>query len=129
MITLSTLKEATLQEIFEQAARHLLTQNKKSVDANGMCVYRKLEGDACLKCAVGIFISDDEYQKSFENKAQSSITGLNPGCERSMLLYMLQKMHDCNDPEFWRNNLFNIGLRNGLNVSFIEKEFPSEASV
>lgn len=37
MITLATLHEATAQQVFDQVARHLLTQGQKSNDERG-CV-------------------------------------------------------------------------------------------
>jgi hypothetical protein len=131
MITLATLKDASLQEIFEQAARHLLTQNEKS-ESGAMCVYRTHSGDGKLMCAVGCFISDEEYNKSFENCSFTAIVNrlnIKSTFAQNELLRSLQRMHDCNEPVFWRNNLFNIGLRNGLSVAFIEKEFPIEATL
>ena len=70
MITLKTLHSATLQEIFDQAAKHLLTQNEQAMtfdkDGNKNCLYRSATG---TKCAVGCFIADDEYSPQLENTA------------------------------------------------------------
>ena len=70
MITLKTLHSATLQEIFDQAAKHLLLQNKQAmlIDSTGQknCLYR---GAGSTKCAVGCFIADDEYSLQLENTA------------------------------------------------------------
>jgi hypothetical protein len=65
MITLKTLKNSTDQEVFDQVANHLLTQNKRSVSAtdNTLCVYRSPDG---LKCAAGCLIADDEYDPRME---------------------------------------------------------------
>jgi len=44
MITLKTLPQATAQEVFDQVARHLLTQGKKSISENNQyCMYRFLK--------------------------------------------------------------------------------------
>ena len=74
MITLKTLPQATAQEVFDQVAKHLLTQMKKSVakraaesasDSKDYCMYRGFDG---TKCAAGCLISDDEYKPEFEQK-------------------------------------------------------------
>lgn len=57
-ITLSNLHEATAQQVFDQAALHLLTQNRKSKE-DTKCAYRTKEG---LRCAAGCFISEEEYE-------------------------------------------------------------------
>ena len=66
-ITLTTLAEATQQQVFDQVATHLLVdQREKSYtlddDGDDQCAY-KMEDDKgnTLKCAVGCLISDDEY--------------------------------------------------------------------
>ena len=53
----------TLCEIFNTCKNHLLTQNKKSLDEEGRCKYR---GKDNCKCAIGIFIPDDEYNPEFD---------------------------------------------------------------
>ena len=102
MITLKTLHQATLQEIFNQAANHLLTQNEKSKgliihnaipelgiaeSSNISCKYRNKEG---LKCAIGVFISDEEYN------------------EKINLLKKLQRTHDAYKVEEWKERLILI---------------------
>ena len=62
MITLKTLGKATAQEVFDQVATHLLTQNERSLDG-ASCSYRNCDG---LKCAAGCLISDDEYDNQME---------------------------------------------------------------
>ena len=50
----------TSQEVFDVVAKHLLTQNAKSMDDpwDEMCAYR---GENGRRCAVGALIPDDLY--------------------------------------------------------------------
>ena len=68
MITLKTLHSATLQEIFDHVAKHLLAQNEAAKifdeDDGTACFYRTAEGRSC---AVGCCIADDEYSYKLEN--------------------------------------------------------------
>lgn len=52
----------SVQEAFDQGARHLLRQNEKAFE-DGKSRYRTREG---LKCGVGCFIPDAEYRPEFE---------------------------------------------------------------
>lgn len=105
-ITLATIADApweSLQDIFNQSAKHLLTQNKKSMlwdDPEAVsCAYRSPSG---LKCAAGIFISDEEYKVSMEGK---SIDVLLPASNATQLLIALQITHDNSDPSQWAKDL------------------------
>jgi len=61
------VKVLTLQEIFDKAAIHLLTQGKPAVTPDrNKCKYRTDEG---LKCAVGGLIPDDLYDSRIEGAA------------------------------------------------------------
>lgn len=64
-ITLKTLPEATKQQVFDQVAKHLLTQKKVSYQDGG-CAYRQhsdFVGEKTIMCAAGCLIADDEYDK------------------------------------------------------------------
>ena len=52
------------QKIFNKIAKHLLKQNKRSLNADGRCVYRGPNG---LKCAIGCLIPDKIYNKKMDN--------------------------------------------------------------
>ena len=76
MITLATLPNATAQEVFDQVATHLLTQNQRAVNTiytenNPPCVYHSSKG---LKCAAGCLISTEEI-KSFSGLDLSAAWG------------------------------------------------------
>lgn len=56
----------TLKQGFDIVKKHLLTQNKQSVEEfSGKCRYRGGEG---LKCAIGCLIPDDMYKPEFEDR-------------------------------------------------------------
>lgn len=68
MITLKTLHAASLQEIFDHVAKHLLTQNEQAAyrdeDGDLICEYRVFDGK---QCAIGCLIADNEYDQALEN--------------------------------------------------------------
>ena len=103
MITLKTLPQATEQEVFDQAVTHLLTQMEVSQDTNGKCLYR---GPGMLKCAGGCFISDEEYTGSMEGRLWGGLVeddGISK--EHSLLIEMLQGIHDNRLPDNWEREL------------------------
>lgn len=128
-ITLATLADATAQEVFDQVAKHLLTQNKVSVAESGACQYRN-EG---LKCAAGCLIGDDEYEIEMDldgypaglkqgiNVIGSSwddliLRGLVPTTKHDCLIGQLQILHDGINPRNWHNNLKELAYVH--NVTF-----------
>lgn len=122
MITLKTISQASLQEIFDQAAKHLLTQNEKSQDIiNGIltCVYRQSNE---LKCAVGVFIADDEYSLEMERVAIESSRFdrffINANNQR-FFLDNLQEIHDNRLVKEWKGALINLAQGNSLDYSVV----------
>lgn len=97
----------TQQEIFTTVVKHLLTQNKTSIDEKHIsCLYRGPNG---LKCAVGILITDDEYSEEMECKSVDVLIDENLLPERliehSYFLQQLQKIHDSGQPKDWEVRL------------------------
>jgi hypothetical protein len=120
MITLKTLNKATAQEVFEQAATHLLTQKKKSLDGIVRCMYKSADG---LKCAAGCFIADDEYDPSFETKTWVGLVknAAVPGTH-SELIKQLQIIHDTTFVEDWKEELKLLSEKfEGLSNDFLNK--------
>ena len=113
MITLATLPQATEQEVFEQVAKHLLTQNKKSFEFD-TCRYRGPNG---LKCAAGCLISDEEYIVGFEGTTWAGLFNLPYSC----LIQGLQDIHDNEDVQDWKQSLFNLAVQYNLNTSFMDE--------
>ena len=96
----------TLQEIFDKAARHLLTQMEKSLIGDS-CAYRAMDG---LKCVVGAFIPDDKYNTQLEGRSSDtevicSILGIDVASEESRLFKALQLTHDIYEPIEWKKEL------------------------
>lgn len=67
------IPEDCCQQVFNIIVKHLLTQNKKAVNDDGICQY--LTNDGC-QCAVGCLIRSDLYDPNFENKGLESVNGL-----------------------------------------------------
>lgn len=114
MITLKTLHMATAQEVFDQCANHLLTQNKVSIDDNGHCMYRGLGG---LKCAAGCFIADDEYHMGMEGIAWKNLK--EAPARHSELIQSLQLVHDIHPVKEWKEQLEIRAKSYGLSDSVL----------
>ena len=119
-ITLATLHEATAQQVFDQVAKHLLTQRRKSLaalsnpDLSG-CAYR---GDGNLKCAAGCLISDDEYDSDFEGEYWGGLVKLRKVPEsHKALIDKLQAIHDERDAGDWPIALKELANKLELSLS------------
>lgn len=128
MITLKTLSQATEQEVFDQIAKHLLTQMKKSQEIYSKeydgpepnCLYRSPDG---LKCAAGCLIGDDEYFPEFEYRTWEHLCK----CEHEQfpLIHMeliseLQDIHDDFEVIDWKGKLIELTNKFDLNWNFDE---------
>lgn len=115
MITLKTLKDASAQEVFDQVSNHLLTQNKvsKFKGSINICLYR---GDNNTKCAIGCLIADEEYKNHFEWKQVEDIEQIDK--THIELLKALQKVHDWQKVENWKNYLIDLAKEFNLKVNF-----------
>lgn len=113
MITLKTLPQATAQEVFDQVAKHLLTQGKKSISENNQfCMYRGFNG---TKCAAGCLISDDEYRPEFEIKTWTELVNEYAVSKNHCLLIMkLQSVHDVDNIEDWKSILNKLAEESDL---------------
>ena len=131
MITLKTLTRATSQEIFDQVANHLLTQNKKCVSI-GMCSYRSSTEN--LKCAAGCLIADDEYDPIIEGHTWLTLVEkMSVSANCSKLISRLQGIHDADytnmadyeDDEtpfrFWKDRLIDLAREYKLNAETVEQ--------
>lgn len=117
------------QEIFDTVARHLFKQGEQAIE-NGNCRYRTNKG---LRCAVGVFISDQAYRREmdYENVSGTGVTYLLRAFsdvipdwfrDYESLLSNLQNVHD--NPEAWETNDDMKGqLRD------VAKSFDLDASV
>lgn len=128
MITLKTLPQATAQEVFEQVARHLLTQKQPArINYWVKCQYRLENG---LKCAAGCLIADDEYDASrMEDEKDTSWNALVkhkvvPDAHKDLIIG-LQHIHDNIAPNYWKLDLKIFAKNHKLDSNFID-EFEDE---
>lgn len=123
MITLKTLPIVTAQEVFNQVAHHLLTQNRQSFgpynDTTG-CTYRGTHSD---KCAAGCLMSDEEYQVSWEGKSWGTLVDkeIAPDAHQ-WLISKLQNIHDTSQPQNWQEALNSLAKSQGLIPYYLPKE-------
>jgi hypothetical protein len=122
IITLANLHEATKQDIFNQVARHLITQNHRSVDEKGYCKYRS----GNLKCAAGCLISDEEYTPLMDSEKSQGTgwidlvhEGLVPR-DNMHFIRLLQVLHDgmhgITSPEEWFREVQYFAFKHDLTM-------------
>jgi hypothetical protein len=116
-----------MQEIFNRVVAHLLRQNDRSTDINGLCAYRGGDG---LMCAVGCLISDEAYDPSFEGMSAQlprvvvalEKSGITVTDDLERLLVRLQELHDITPVESWKSTLAKIATEFNL-------EMPNDAAI
>lgn len=119
MITLATLPQSSPQAVFEQSARHLLTQKRKSRTGT-QCLYY---GPDDTKCAVGCLLSPQELENIEELGWEDLVDiGKVPATHFDLILD-LQETHDDYDVNMWSEKLIDVGKKHGLNTDFINNEF------
>lgn len=121
-ITLKTLPQATAQQVFDQVARHLLTQGRKSVateHGGSICVYRSPDG---LKCAAGCLIADGEYSPKMEGIGWGGlIAEYAVPKQHANLVCALQHVHDRSMPGAWPSGLYEVACEFGLHTAVLDE--------
>jgi len=123
-ITLKNLHEIPTQAIFDKVVSHLLTQNRRSFELGKGCMYRSQNGD---KCAIGILISDREYNPYMEHGSVYILLRdakvLKRLSERKILvLSRLQEIHDSTEPAEWKFLLRKLALKYNLTFNGVQNE-------
>lgn len=120
-ITLKNLSEATAQEVFDQAAAHLLTQMKRAKDhSHEFCSYITKSG---LKCAGGCFISSEDIKELEERDLMQAQwymlvqQGIAPDVHLDLIEW-LQGIHDSKEPQEWREALIELANRYNLQFNY-----------
>lgn len=118
----------TKQQMFDAVARHLLTQNQKCHDAEGVhCAYRGPNG---LKCAIGALIPDDVYTSEMEGFTASALRSKLDADLGDRLPWpkkldgfagLLQKVHDEGLPEQWRDRLRSLATVHKLDTAVLDE--------
>lgn len=112
----------TAQEVFDEASKHLLTQNKKSMNEEEVCTYNGPDG---LCCAAAPFLK--RYEPDMEEKSYHSLIGeFNQPEDHKLLIYGLQEIHDRTPVEHWYCNLIRLGK--SLNLQIKEEIFGKEGT-
>lgn len=132
MITLATLKNATAQQVFDQAVHGLLKQGCPSIDEReDRCKYRvKLPNGDTLRCAAGMLIGDDEYTPEMDGVGGPSYVGtdwrelieigLVPKAHE-VLIRDLQRIHDGEQIEDWERHFQMLANDYGLDYTWPNK--------
>ena len=111
-----------IQEVFDKAAYHLLTQKQRSVNQYNKCMYR---GDGGKMCAVGVLIPDELYDDSMEHCTVESILDGHYDLEflkpHVTILDELQVVHDHKDPRMWLSCLNTLAVKYKLKTSVLEQ--------
>lgn len=107
------------QQIYDKAKAHLLTQNAKSQNPEGSCMYRGPNG---LMCGIGLFIPDRVYTQDMEGDSVEELIQLY--CddlpkdvfkeENLPFLMLIQIIHDEHEPHEWGGALMKLACDNGL---------------
>lgn len=94
-ITLATLNQTPIQDVFDKVVTHMLTQNRASLSEDGEdCMYRGEDG---MSCAVGCLIGAEEYDESMEHTRADDVmrqAGVKISDDMMGMLLRLQEIHD-----------------------------------
>jgi hypothetical protein len=104
----------TNQELFSRVRNHLLTQQHKSLDAFGDCMYRGPDG---LQCAIGCLIPDEKYDRDFEQRRVTNTTireAAGITSDQTDLAISLQNVHDGYSVDEWPDALQKVAVNYGL---------------
>lgn len=110
------MKLMTNQQVFDKVSLHLLQQGKRS-SVRRKCLYRGPDG---LKCAIGCLIDDTHFDPKMENVSVCALMerfDLGFVVDSPGLLYELQRLHDFNDPKYWKRKLRELAQRYHLTLS------------
>lgn len=104
----------TAQEVYDASAHHLLEQGERSMSKSS-CAYRGPKG---LKCAAGIFITDEQIEANDINEDMSWRGTLDYipelRSEHDDLIMHLQGIHDNQDVTEWMTYLDILAHDNDL---------------
>lgn len=126
-ITLATLEEVTAQEVFNQVARHLLTQKKRSM-IGGACAYR---GDNGTMCAAGCLMSDEEAQNINNSVESNTVPWIALVDEKVVtkkhfdLISQLQYIHDVIKIDEWLKQLIDLAKHYNLDYTIVKTLTPT----
>ena len=96
----------TEQEVFDIVAKHLLTQNARSRNLLGVCLYRSSNGQ---KCAAGCLIPDKIIVSNFEGLNWCDLINHHSFPDNhSSLISRLQFIHGRHETSEWKKELKSL---------------------
>lgn len=111
MISLSNLKDATAQAVFDQIVNHLRAQGEPCKDEIGVCSYKS--GNE--RCAAGCLIADDEYNKEYEGKGWDSLVSESKVTKMHKdLICSMQNIHDVYPVRAWEESFSGVAEKFAL---------------
>jgi hypothetical protein len=127
------MTKLTDQKAFNKAAKHLLTQRKKSqfpysAGKGVVCAYRGPDG---LKCAIGCLIPNKLITDDIETQDIQTALSRSPGIRELFdgcsfgVLDGLQIVHDSFPVGSWAKQLKLLGEKYSLDISVIKKTLDS----
>jgi len=108
------------QNIFDKISRHLLAQNKQSLNLDLSSVYKDIYGN---KSAIGCLINDKLYDKyNLKNICPSTEiliqiineSGYQIDEKIFDMIIVLESLHDCREPKDWPKRLKQIAKEYNL---------------
>lgn len=121
-MNINDLPSASLQDIFEHIATHLIKQGKASFNG-AICAYRGKDG---YSCAIGCLIPDEEYSRKMEGGGVSELMAkfypeINKEIDRDKqnLLIRMQNIHDYWNPVDWKDCIIKYAKERNLDTQFI----------
>jgi hypothetical protein len=113
----------TRQEMFDTAAKHLLTQRTRSIGNDNYCNYRGQQG---RMCAIGPMIPDEKYSPDLEGLVVGTgvvwnAMGLDSDDPDNLktLARALQCIHDTLAPTAWPYKLLDLALNFNLDTDMV----------
>lgn len=127
-MSLWNLNDYTLQEIFDEVAIHLLTQNSKAIrNKDGSAAYHgysQSNAEIPAQCAIGCLIPNDKYSREIEGFGVTHLLEFlklqYSNAFTESLLSALQCLHDNLHPTLWYYELQNIAKNYELNALALE---------
>lgn len=101
----------TMQQMYDKAKLHLLTQNSRSAE-RFHCKYRDSRG---RKCGAGIFIPDEKYNEGMEGLLWESVNvNFQLHVPHTKFVQEIQQIHDAEKPSYWKQALEILAHKHGL---------------
>jgi hypothetical protein len=111
----------TEQEIFNKTWQHFIVEKNKKSFADSIpskCVYRQDRTGGCkTRCAVGLFIPDEDYSPDMDNGDIPNIETLaDVAAQLQVRRYFLEKLQETHDTSTSNDQFFHEDIENNLRI-------------